>query len=264
MSAAKLASTTDTAISRKIALQERVVAAVERLHRQRAEAGPAEHDLGRDRPGDDVAEVDRDQRDHRQQGVRERVLVEDAAVRQALRPRRRDVVLRPGLDDRRTASGSSTRRSARARPRSAAARGGGARSSAASIGVLSPPGVVIPEVGNQPRPDANTMISGMPITKYGIEYRTRLIPLPTRSIPPPRFQPDLAPIHSPMTIATASPRPISSTVGPTASNRTSVTGAPRYLIEYPRSPCAVDSMYDDQLVREDAACRARSGPAARR
>ena len=35
------------------------------------------------------------------------------------------------------------------------------------------------------------MISGMPITKYGIEYRIRLIPLPTRSIPPPRFQPDL-------------------------------------------------------------------------
>ena len=118
------------------------------------------------------------------------------------------------------------------------------RSSAASIGVLSPPGVVIPEVGNQPQADANTMISGMPITKYGIEYRTRLIPLPTRSIPPPRFQPDLAPIHSPITIATASPRPISSTVGPTASNRTSVTGAPRYLIEYPRSPCAVDWMYE--------------------
>ena len=100
MSAAKLASTTDTAISRKIALQERVVAAVERLHRQRPEAGPAEHDLGRDRPGHDVAEVDRDQRDHREQGVGEGVLVEDAAVREALRPGRRDVVLRPGLDDR--------------------------------------------------------------------------------------------------------------------------------------------------------------------
>ncbi len=39
------------------------------------------------------------------------------------------------------------------------------RSNAASIGVLSPPGVVIPDVGNQPSPAAKMMISGMPITK---------------------------------------------------------------------------------------------------
>ena len=38
-----------------------------------------------------------------------------------------------------------------------------------SSGVLSPPGVSIPDVGNQPRPAAKMMISGMPITKYGIE-----------------------------------------------------------------------------------------------
>ena len=40
MSAAKLAKTTETAISRKIALEQRVVARVERLDRQRAR-GPA-------------------------------------------------------------------------------------------------------------------------------------------------------------------------------------------------------------------------------
>ncbi len=49
------------------------------------------------------------------------------------------------------------------------------------------------------------MISGMPITKYGIEYRTRLMPLPTRSMVPPRRQPDRAPSHRPTTIAIASP-----------------------------------------------------------
>ena len=43
------------------------------------------------------------------------------------------------------------------------------RSNRASTSVLSPPGVVIPEVGNQPRPAAKMMISGMPMTKYGIE-----------------------------------------------------------------------------------------------
>ena len=33
----------------------------------------------------------------------------------------------------------------------------------------SRPTVSIPDVGNQPRPAAKMMISGMPITKYGIE-----------------------------------------------------------------------------------------------
>ena len=51
------------------------------------------------------------------------------------------------------------------------------------------PGVVIPDVGNQPRPAAKTMINGMPITKYGIEYRIRLAPVPIESVLPPRRQP---------------------------------------------------------------------------
>ena len=47
----------------------------------------------------------------------------------------------------------------------------------------------IPEVGNQPRPAAKMMINGMPITKYGIEYRIRLSPLPILSAIPPLRQP---------------------------------------------------------------------------
>src|SRR5258706_405217 len=39
----------------------------------------------------------------------------------------------------------------------------------------------MPEVGNQWSPAAKMMIRGIPITKYGIEYRIRLIPLPARS-----------------------------------------------------------------------------------
>ena len=43
------------------------------------------------------------------------------------------------------------------------------RSNSAARPSWSPPGVVMPEVGNQPSPAANTMIRGMPITKYGME-----------------------------------------------------------------------------------------------
>ena len=55
MSATRLATTTETDSSRKIALQDRVVAGVERVDGQRPEARPVEDDLDRDRAGDDVA-----------------------------------------------------------------------------------------------------------------------------------------------------------------------------------------------------------------
>ncbi len=89
------------------------------------------------------------------------------------------------------------------------------------------PTVSIPDVGNQPRPAAKMMISGMPITKYGIEYRTRLAPLPSRSVRPPRFHPAFAPIHRPTMIEMSSPKPMSRIVGQNRSPMTSVTGLPR-------------------------------------
>ena len=82
-------------------LEHRVVARLERLLGERPEAGPAEHDLDRDRAGDDEAEVDADERDRRQQGVRDRVAAQDARLAEALGLGRRDVVLAAGLDDRR-------------------------------------------------------------------------------------------------------------------------------------------------------------------
>ena len=48
------------------------------------------------------------------------------------------------------------------------------------------------------------MIRGMPMTKYGMEYRIRLSPLPTRSASPPRRQPVYAPRARPTTIAISS------------------------------------------------------------
>ena len=63
------------------------------------------------------------------------------------------------------------------------------RSSRYGIGSVGPPDVVIPDVGNHPRPAAKMMINGMPMTKYGIEYRIRPIPLPVLSKVEPRLQP---------------------------------------------------------------------------
>ena len=68
------------------------------------------------------------------------------------------------------------------------------------------------------------------------------MPLPIRSMRLPRRQPERAPSQSPTTMATASPSPISRMVGPAAPNTTSVTGWPRNLIEYPRSPVSVSPM----------------------
>ena len=82
-------------------LEHRVVARLERLLGERPETGPAEHDLDRDRAGDDEAEVDADERDRRQQGVRDGVAAQDAGLAEALGLGRRDVVLAARLDDRR-------------------------------------------------------------------------------------------------------------------------------------------------------------------
>ena len=60
--------------------------------------------------------------------------------------------------------------------------------SPSTSGSVDIPGVDIPDVGNQSSPAANMTISGMPMTKYGIEYRIRL-PVPTRSAAPLRRQP---------------------------------------------------------------------------
>ena len=71
------------------------------------------------------------------------------------------------------------------------------------------------------------MISGMPMTKYGIEYRIRLMPLPIRSVSPPRFHPARAPIARPTMIEMSSPSPMRMIVGQKRCPMTSVTGVPR-------------------------------------
>ncbi len=93
------------------------------------------------------------------------------------------------------------------------------------------PAVSIPEVGNQPRPAAKMMIMGIPITKYGIEYRMRLSPLPTRSVLPPRRQPVYAPRVRPPRIAITSAIPIRRIVGQNRSPITLTTGWPWNFME---------------------------------
>ena len=62
--------------------------ALERLDGERPEARPAEHDLRGDRAGDHVPEVDRDQRDHRQQRVGECVASGGSCRRRGPSPER--------------------------------------------------------------------------------------------------------------------------------------------------------------------------------
>ena len=72
------------------------------------------------------------------------------------------------------------------------------------------------------------MISGMPMTKYGIEYRTRLTPAADpvgqrRRVSSRRRRPS----HRPTMIEMSSPKPMSRIVGQKRSPMTSVTGVPR-------------------------------------
>jgi hypothetical protein len=88
------------------------------------------------------------------------------------------------------------------------------------------------------------MTRGIPITKYGIEYRIRLAPLPTRSRVPPRFQPELEPSVNPTKIAMTSASPMRIMVGQKRTPITSVTDWPRNLNDSPKSPAAVAWRYD--------------------
>ena len=65
-------------------LEDGVVAGGEGLDGERPEARPAEHDLHRDRAGDHVAQVDRDERHRRQHGVRQRVVAQDRSSRRPI------------------------------------------------------------------------------------------------------------------------------------------------------------------------------------
>ena len=95
-------------------------------------------------------------------------------IRPSVRPFARavvDVVLGARLDDRGAHEDRVAADQAEARPSRAA--GPGARTKSTQLvdrtSRTSPPTVSMPEVGNQPSPAAKMMISGMPITKYGIE-----------------------------------------------------------------------------------------------
>src|SRR5262249_10910674 len=69
-----------------VGLHHRIVAVEDRLHREPAHAGQREDLLDDERPGQQDAELAADDRDHRDQRVLERVLVDDDASGQALGP----------------------------------------------------------------------------------------------------------------------------------------------------------------------------------
>src|SRR4029079_1126776 len=82
------------------ALEHAVVALVDRLDDEEADARVREDVLDRDRPADDVAERERDERDDREHRVPEPVLPDGCPVRQALRAGGQDVVLAERLEHR--------------------------------------------------------------------------------------------------------------------------------------------------------------------
>ena len=104
-------------------LDQRVVALVDGVDRQPAEAGDAEDLLGDHRAGDQHAELEADHRRHRDQAVAERVHADDATARSA--PSRA-----PCARSRRRASRASTSASAASAPPTARCR---ARSPACSM-----------------------------------------------------------------------------------------------------------------------------------
>ena len=100
-SARKLNRITEIVSSRKIALQQRVVAFVDRIDGRQADARVGEHVLDGDRAADDEPERQRDQRDDRQHRVAQAVLAHDRPVAEALGARRQHVVLAQRLEHRR-------------------------------------------------------------------------------------------------------------------------------------------------------------------
>ena len=120
-------------------------------------------------PGEDEAEVDRDQRHHRQQRVRHRVPVADDLVAQPLRARQREVVLAHRLEQRRA---HHERVLAQVRERQ---RQRGQEHVLRLVEELRDPvasefGSVMPPTGNQPSTTANVTSSSIPSQKSGIEY----------------------------------------------------------------------------------------------
>ncbi len=78
--------------------------------------GQGEDLLDHERPADEVADVDAEHRDGRDDRVAERVLREHAPLRQALRARGRDVVRLEHLEQARAQAADQDRRECRARP----------------------------------------------------------------------------------------------------------------------------------------------------
>src|SRR3989441_2702508 len=79
-------------------LHHRVVAVVDRLNRQAADARPGEDRLGDDRAAEQRAKLDPDDGHDRDRGVLERVLPNDRRTAHAFGPRRADVVLAQHLE----------------------------------------------------------------------------------------------------------------------------------------------------------------------
>src|SRR5262245_55202047 len=83
-----------------VRLHDRIVTEEDRLHRQPAHAGEREDGLHDDGAREQRPELPTYQRDHRDERVLQRVLVDDDALAQALGPRRAHVVLAQHLEER--------------------------------------------------------------------------------------------------------------------------------------------------------------------
>ena len=114
MSTTRLTTTYPTAATSTTPCRSGVVALVDRVDRQTAEAGDDEDLLGDHSAGDECTELQPDHGHYRDQAVAQCVLADDRPLGEALRARRADVVRAEGAEHRRAHLTHQYRRKARA------------------------------------------------------------------------------------------------------------------------------------------------------
>ena len=238
-SAAKLASHDADGQDQEEALHHRVVAGAQRVDGQRAQARPREDLLDGDGAGHDVAEVDGDERDRRQEGVGQDVLAQDPGVLETLGLGRRHVVLGEDLvTDERIISEYWP-----IKPRATVATGRARCQS--DVEDLVDGGRVVGAgrghaVGREPvqrRGEDDEQDHPEPEIGHRVQDQRR-----RRSQGVGRLAASPAgprPRHRPTTMAMTSPTPNRSRVGPMRSPMTSATDRPRNWNDRPRSSWAV-------------------------
>ena len=145
----------------------RVVAPQHRLEGEPAEARPVEDRLDQDRAGQHVAELQAEHRDHRQQRVAQRVLVEHDAVGQALGARGADEVRAQHVEHRRARQPAVLREVHERSASPSAAPGGAARRARRAARRRSSRCERMPATGRIGSTDANRITSMMPIQNTG-------------------------------------------------------------------------------------------------